>query len=101
MTKPTKKKLPNIKPTPGYLLCKIYLFEDTPFKTGREAAGEDKMSEVLEVGENVKDAQGILRTAPCKKGDIILSADSNKTFTIGFDAYRFIHFSEVHGIYKK
>lgn len=87
----------NIKPSPGYILTQPYI-EDKVFKSAKEQDGMDVLSEVLSVGDEVVDSNGVLRQAPCKVGDIVYSAYSLKEFEKDFSKYRFLHFSELHGI---
>ena len=87
----------NINPTAGYLLAKPYIFKST-FQSVKETDGLDQKSVILEVGDEVEDNNGIARKSPCKKGDVVIHAYSNKEFEVEFTKYRFIHFSEVHGI---
>lgn len=56
------------------------------------------VSEVLAMGPDVTDTHGIERYPHCKAGDIIVSADSNKTIEVQTHKLRFVHFSEIHGI---
>lgn len=93
-------KTPLIEPSAGYILCQPYLPKNTTFVSGRESSGEDQKSEVLVVGNDVIDNEGNLRASPCQKGDIIIHAQTNKEFELSFTKYRFVHFSEVHGILK-
>lgn len=88
-----------IKPEKGYLLA-IRFVEDSTFKSTKETDGIDQKSKVLVVGEDVMDNNGNMRTTMAKEGDIILHAYSNKEFEINFTKYRFVHFSEVHGIWE-
>lgn len=97
MTKNTSTT--SIKPTPGYLLATPYVGSG-PWSSVKESAGEDVKSEVVAVGPSVIDSEGIERRAPCNVGDVVISTDSNKTFEDNFTKYRFIHFTEVHGIYE-
>lgn len=94
----TDKKTPQqISPTPGYILTEPFIDETSKFPS-REPQGEDQKSHVIAVGDNITDSEGVLRVPPCKVGDIIIHANSNKTFTINYDEFRFVHFVEVHGI---
>ncbi len=95
-----KKYTPLIKPAPGYCLCTPYIPDGT-FKALKETIGEDVFSTVLEVGDSIMDEGGNIRNAPCAKGDIIISTDSNKTLTYDFINYRFVHFGECHGVLNK
>jgi len=88
-----------ITPQPGYILTKPFIIKKT-FKSPKENIGEDQLSEVIEVGSSVKDDKGELRTTNVKKGDKIYHSYSNKTLEIDFQDYRFVHFTEVHGIYE-
>lgn len=99
MTKTSKKEIPNITPAPGYILAIPYVNEDEVFKSVKETDGQDVKSIVLAISSGVIDAEGVLRTAPCRVGDIVISAYSNKEFEIAFTKYRFLHFTEIHGIY--
>lgn len=89
-----------IIPQPGYLFCKPYIQKQKVFKSAKETVGEDQMSEVLEVGPDVLDDKGNLRTTSVKKKDVILHAYSNKTLEVDFEEYRFVHFTEVHATYE-
>lgn len=95
-----KTKTPDIIPTPGYILCQPYLPKNVTFVSGKEASGEDHKYEVLAVGESITDSEGILRKAPCKVGDIIIGIDSNSVVEVEFMKYIFLHFTQVHGIWK-
>ena len=94
------KKPLHIKPAPGYLLCEPYIEKDKPFVSAKEITGEDRKYIVLEVGDSITDSEGIERTSPCKQGDTIIGVDSNKTFEIDFTRYYFLHYTEVHGVWK-
>lgn len=87
-----------LTPAPGYILCQAYTDKDATFTPQKEEQGADQKSIVLAVGPDITDQGGILRTAPCKVGDIILHASTNKDFDHNFVAYRFAHFVEVHGV---
>lgn len=93
------KNTPLVKPHPGYLFVKPYIETDGSFISAKETVGEDQRSVVLEIGDSVTDSQGILREANCKKGDIIIHASTNKTIQLDFTEYRFVHFSEIHGLW--
>lgn len=88
-----------IQPSPGYIFAIPYI-QKGPFKSVREVEGLDQFSEVLAVGAHVMDDNGNMRTAPCKVGDIIIHAYSNKEFEIAFNKHRMVHFTEVHGVTK-
>lgn len=88
-----------IKPEKGYLLA-IPFVEDATFKSVKESDGVDQKSKVLVVGDSVMDDKGNMRSTTAKTGDIILHAYSNKEFEINFTKYRFVHFTEVHGIWE-
>ena len=90
----------NILPHKGYILCKRFVQPQSIYKSLGESVGEDQKSEVIAVGEDILDSNNILRTPDCKVGDIIIHADSNKTFEIDHEMYRFVHFSEIHGIWE-
>lgn len=90
-------KKPTIIPSPGYILCEKYV-ENKIFVSAKESAGEDQKSKVIEVGLPALDDNGHKHESPCKIGDIIIHADSNKTFTYDNILYRMVHFTEVHGI---
>lgn len=87
-----------VTPTAGYILAAPYIEKDRTFVSGKSSSGEDKKSEVLQISKSVIDSTGIERLCPCQVGDIILHADSNKTFEVGFAPYYMVHFTEVHGI---
>lgn len=89
----------NIKPLEGYILTIPHVRKllGTDIK---EPSGEDQMSKVIAVGSDTTDEQGTVRTTPVKKGDIIVHRESNKDFTLENQLYRFVHFTEVHGIYE-
>ena len=89
----------NINPSPGYILTKPYEIPNKIFKNLKETAGEDQISEVIEVGDDVVDDSGNTRSTHVKKGDKIIHAYTNKTFTRLDEEYRFCHFTEVHGTY--
>lgn len=89
-----------IKPAPGYILTKPYEIPNKVFKNLKETAGEDQISEVIGVGEEVMDDQGNTRSTYVKKGDKIIHAYTNKTFSRLDEEYRFVHFTEVHGTYE-
>lgn len=94
----------NIKPSPGYLLAIRYIPKTTGIvslhQSAKETDGQDQKSTVLAVGESVDDNNGVTRFSPCKKGDIIIHAASMSEFEIGTDKYRFVHFTQVHGIWE-
>lgn len=90
---------PLIKPTEGYILTIPHIRKLLGARL-KEPSGEDQMSKVLVVGADVKDEQGTVRTTPVKEGDIIIHRESNKDFTFENQLYRFVHFTEVHGIYE-
>ena len=87
-----------IIPASGYLLAKPYIEKDSVFLPAKATDGLDQTSEILAVGESVIDSNGIERKAPCKVGDIVHHAYSNKEVEIKFDKFRYIHFTEVHGV---
>lgn len=91
------KSAPLIKPSPGYFLATRYI-EKKVFESVKETDGQDQLSEILAVGDDVVDSNGITREAPAKVGDIVYHAYSLKEFERDFTKFRYIHFSEIHGI---
>lgn len=94
-------KTPTIAPHPGYVLARPYIENNNTLVSIKDEDGLDQKSEVLSVGDSITDSQGILREAHVKKGDIVLHAFNNSEFTIGSDRFRFIHFTQLHGVLKK
>lgn len=99
MSRTDSSNSPAITPHPGYILCKPYIEKDKTFIAAKEQDGLDQRSEILAIGQDVLDSYGVLRKPYCKVGDVILNAYSNKEFELDFTKYRFVHFSEIHGIY--
>lgn len=102
----TKKTVSNssktvnlIKPYPGYIHCEAYIADDGVFKSQKETIGEDQLSTVISVGDDVMDSDGNMRNTPAKPGDIIIHTSTNKLITIFHEEVRFVHFTEVHGQY--
>lgn len=87
-------------PEPGFLLTRPYDPKGF-FKPTKDAQGEALISVVERVGEDVMDSEGILRTTPVTKGDIIIHAFNAKDFEWNMKRYRFVHFTEVYGIMKE
>lgn len=94
MVKTTSK----IKPFPGYILATPYINEDEVFKSVKETDGMDQKSVVIAIGDDVLDDNGNTRTTQARLKDIIVHAYSNKEFEIEFTKYRWVHFSEIHGV---
>lgn len=92
---------PPIIPHPGYILTQPYIPADKPFMGVREEAGQDQKSLVLKVGSPVIDSNNITRSAGVSMGDIIIHAQTNKDFELDFTLYRFVHFTEVHGVLQE
>ncbi len=90
---------PNIQPAPGYLLTKPYIKEDKIFKSAKETEGEDQLSTIIAVGEDVLDDNGNVRTSPAKVGQIIIHTINNSPIEIEGELYRFVHFVQTHGVY--
>jgi len=99
MSRTVSSETPDITPHPGYILCKPYVETDKPFGSVKEQDGLDQRSEILAIGQDVLDSYGVFRKPYCKVGDVILHAYSNKEFEVDFTKYRFVHFTEIHGIY--
>ncbi len=99
MAQPTNKT-PKILPHPGYILAKLYVPPGI-FKPAATVSGEDLFYEVLQLGENIIDSEGIERKPNCRIGDIVIGVDSSSTFELEHVRYYFLHFTQVHGIYGK
>lgn len=88
----------SIKPLDGYVLCVPYTSEGSPFKPVKEQDGLDQLSEVIAVSEQVLDQNNVIRKCPVKIGDIIHHAYSNSEFEIDFTKYRYVFYSQIHGV---
>jgi co-chaperonin GroES (HSP10) len=88
------------KANPGFIICIPYIDKEDTFTSLKETNGECQVSEVIAVGDEYKDDHGNLRTTPVKVGDKILHFWATNTFTLKFDKYRAVHFSQVIGIMK-
>ena len=90
----------NITPVSGYILTIPYIQKDSMFTSIKELSGETMKSEVVAVGSELMDDGGFKREAPCKVGDIILHSYLSEDFNLGTIKYRFVHFSNVRGVWK-
>lgn len=86
-----------IAPSSGYILTKPHV-EDKVFKSVKETDGQDQLSEVIAIGASIRDTNGDWHASPAPVGAIIYHAYSNKEFERDFTKYRFVHFTEIHGI---
>jgi len=86
-------------PLPGYLIAEPFV-EAGVFKPAKEQDGLDQTSKVLKISSGVIDNHNNLRSCPVQEGQVIHHAYSNKEVEINFKKYRYIHFSECHGIVK-
>lgn len=91
----------SILPSAGYVLTRNYIpKEKSVFVPIKETDGFDQKSEVIAVGDKVTDSNGVDRFPPCKVEDIIIHAASMSEFEIDMDKYRFVHFTQVHGVWE-
>jgi co-chaperonin GroES (HSP10) len=85
---------------PGFIICIPYIDKEDTFTSLKETSGECQVSEVIEVGSEYIDDHGNLRKTTVKVGDKILHFWATNTFTLKFDKYRAVHFSQVIGVKK-
>lgn len=89
-----------ITPIPGWILAIPYIIPDSIFSSVKEVSGESMKSEVIAIGEDLTDDNNILRKPNCKLGDIIIHKYLSEDFNIGTTKYRFVHFSDMRGIWE-
>lgn len=89
------QKIPKIQPSPGYVLCTPYEIPNRIFKP-KEVDGLDQMSQIVAIGKNIVDGQGIVREYEGVEGDIIIHAYNNAEFEIENQKYRVVHFTGIH-----
>lgn len=95
----SRQTTPQIKPIPGWILAVPYIIPDSIFTSVKEVSGESQKSQVIAVGEDLIDDNGIGRKPNCKIGDIVVHKWLSEDFNIGTIKYRFIHFADVRGIW--
>lgn len=93
------KQKHKIVPNTGYILVQPFVQEGI-FKSIRTTAGEVEKSTVIAIGGVLTDDHNIKRTAGCKVGDIILHSYIHDDLNIGSDKYKFVHFSNVRGVWE-
>lgn len=91
---------PQITPISGWILVIPYLQPDSIFQSVKESSGESMKSEVIAIGDDLTDDNGIIRKPNCKIGDIIVHKWLSEDFNIGTTKMRFVHFADLRGIWK-